>query len=104
MKVAWSYGYATLIWKIGGKSMVIFMLLPIIVSIIIIIYSLKKGFDKNALYISLSIAMVCAMFILKYHNSWIAFFTALTVPFAFIYVLLCLLLSIKEDCKNRRNH
>ncbi len=84
--------------------MIFFMFLPIIISIVIILYSLKKGFDKNALYISLSVAMLCAMFILKYHNSWIAFLTALTVPFAFVYVLLCLILSLKEDYENRRNN
>ena len=40
-----------------------FMLLPIVASLIILIYALKKGFDRTAFYIAAATAMVIAMFI-----------------------------------------
>ena len=44
---------------------IFFMFLPIIGSLIIFLYALKKGFDKTAFFISASIAMVVAMFMMK---------------------------------------
>ena len=38
-----------------------FMFLPIVASLIILIYALKKGFDRTAFYISAAIAMVIAI-------------------------------------------
>lgn len=73
------------------------MLSPIIISVIVLIYALVKGFNKTALIISAAVAMVAEMFIMKYcSDSWYAFFFALTVPLAVTYVLICLFLSIRE--------
>ena len=38
-----------------------FMFLPIVASLIILIYALKKGFDRTAFYISAAVAMVIAI-------------------------------------------
>ncbi|MCI8609419.1 MAG: hypothetical protein HFE73_07225 [Firmicutes bacterium] len=79
------------------------MLSPIIVSVIVLIYALVKGFNKTALVIAASVAMVAEMFIMKYYsNSWYAFLFALTVPLAVTYVLLCLFLSIREHKEDGR--
>ena len=41
-----------------------FMFLPTVASLIILIYALKKGFDRTAFYISAAVAMVIAMFMM----------------------------------------
>lgn len=76
---------------------IFFMLLPIIGSVIILLFALIKGFDKTALALSASIAMVIAMFMLKNDASWYGIMMALTVPLAFSYLVICLFLSLRED-------
>ncbi len=81
--------------------MLLLMLSPIIISVVVLIYALMKGFNKTALIISASVAMVAEMFIMKYYsNSWYAFVFALTVPLAATYVVICLILSIRESRGN----
>ena len=59
-----------------------FMFLPIVASLIILIYALKKGFDRTAFYISAAVAMVIAMFMMKHSAPWDGLMVALTVPLA----------------------
>ena len=59
-----------------------FMFLPIVASLIILIYALKKGFDRTAFYISAAVAMVIAMFMMKHNATWYGLMLALTVPLA----------------------
>ncbi len=80
----------------------VFMFAPIVVSVGVLIYALKKGFHKNALYLSAAVSMVAAMFIMKYSGTWYGFFCALTVPMAVTYVLICFFLSLKEDRERKR--
>lgn len=74
-----------------------FMLLPIIAAVIILVFALIRGFDKTALALSLSIAMVIAMFIMKYNGTWYSIIFALTVPLAVSYLIICMFLSMRED-------
>ena len=80
----------------------IFMFAPIVISIGVLIFAMKKGFNKTALYLSAAVAMVAAMFIMKYNGTWYGFFCALTIPFAATYVLICLFLSIQEDRERKK--
>ena len=80
--------------------MLLIMLAPIIVSVGVLIFALRKGFNKTALIISASVAMVAEMMIMKYNNSWYAFLFALTVPLAACYVVICLYLSVMENRMN----
>ena len=77
--------------------MLLILLAPIIVSVCVLIYALRKGFNTTALIVSASVAMVSEMFIMKYNDSWYAFLFALTVPLAVTYVVICMYLSVKED-------
>lgn len=77
--------------------MLLIMLAPIIVSVGVLIYALRKGFNKTALIVSAAVAMVSEMFIMKYNDSWYAFLFALTVPLAVSYVVICMYLSVRED-------
>ncbi|MGN0712350.1 MAG: hypothetical protein ACI4LJ_01115 [Anaerovoracaceae bacterium] len=77
--------------------MLLIMLAPIIVSVGVLIYALRRGFNKTALIVSASVAMVSEMFIMKYNDSWYTFLFALTVPLAVSYVVICMYLSVKED-------
>ena len=77
--------------------MILILLAPVIVSVGVLIYALRKGFNKTALIISAAVAMVSEMFIMKYNDSWYAFLFALTVPLAVTYVVICMYLSVKED-------
>ena len=81
---------------------IFFMFLPIIGSLIIFLYAIKKGFDKTAFFISASIAMVVAMFMMKNDATWYGIMLALTVPLAVSYLVICLILSIKEDRTMKR--
>ncbi len=79
-----------------------FMLLPIAASIIILLYALKKGFDKTAFFLSAAIAMVIAMFMMKHNATWYGILLALTVPLAVSYLIICLFLSLQEDRAMKR--
>ena len=59
-----------------------FMFLPIVASVVILLYTLKKGFDKTAFFLSAAIAMVIAMFMMKHNATWYGLMLALTVPLA----------------------
>lgn len=74
-----------------------FLLAPIIVSVIVLVYALVKGFNKTAFYFSAAVSMVAAMFIMRYSGTWYGFFCALTIPMAVTYVIICFILSLKED-------
>ena len=78
-----------------------FMLLPIVASLIILIYALKKGFDRTAFYISAATAMVIAMFMMKHNATWYGLLLALTVPLAVSYLVICLFLSWQEDRRRK---
>ena len=79
-----------------------FMFLPIVASLIILIYALKKGFDRTAFYISAAVAMVIAMFMMKHDATWYGLMLALTVPLAVSYLSICLFLSWQEDRQRKR--
>lgn len=79
-----------------------FMFLPIVASLIILIYALKKGFDRTAFYISAAVAMVIAMFMMKHNATWHGLMLALTVPLAVSYLSICLFLSWQEDRQRKR--
>ena len=70
-----------------------FMFLPIVASVVILLYALKKGFDKTAFFISAAIAMVVAMFMMKHNATWYGLMLALTVPLAVSYLIIWLFLS-----------
>lgn len=74
-----------------------FMAAPIIVSVAVLLYALKNGFNKVALYISAAVSMVIAMFIMRNSCTWYALVTALTVPLALCYVLICLGITLLES-------
>ena len=74
-----------------------FMFLPIVASVVILLYALKKGFD-----ISAAIAMVVAMFMMKHNATWYGLMLALTVPLAVSYLIICLFLSWQEDRAMKR--
>ena len=78
-----------------------FMFLPIVASLIILIYALKKGFDRTAFYISAAVAMVIAMFMMKHNATWYGLLLALTVPLAVSYLIICLFLSWQEDRRRK---
>ena len=73
-----------------------FMLLPIVASLIILIYALKTAF-----YISAATAMVIAMFMMKHNATWYGLLLALTVPLAVSYLVICLFLSWQEDRRRK---
>jgi hypothetical protein len=78
--------------------MFLIMISPIVVSVAVLIYALRKGFNKTALVISAAVAMVSEMLVVRYiSDSWYAFLFSLTVPLAVTYVLICLYLSIKAN-------
>ena len=79
-----------------------FMFLPIVASVVIVLYALKKGFDKTAYFISAAIAMVVAMFMMKHNATWYGLMLALTVPLAVSYLIICLFLSWQEDRAMKR--
>ncbi len=79
----------------------IIALSPIIASVAVLVYALRHGFNKTALYASAGLAMVITMFAMKYSGTWYSFLMGLTVPFAVAYVLICLYLSVKEDRDGR---
>ena len=79
-----------------------FMFLPIVASLIILIYALKKGFDRTAFYISAAVAMVIAMFMMKHNATGYGLMLALTVPLAVSYLGICLFLSWQEDRQRKR--
>ena len=74
-----------------------FMFLPIVASVIILLYALSKGFDRTAFYVSAAAAMVIAMFMMKHNATWYGVMLALTVPLATSYLVICLFLSWHED-------
>ena len=79
-----------------------FMFLPIVASVVILLYTLKKGFDKKAFFLSAAIAMVIAMFMMKHNATWYGLMLALTVPLAVSYLVICLFLSLQEDRAMKR--
>ena len=79
-----------------------FMLLPIVASLLILLYALKKGFDKTAFFLSAAIAMVIAMFMMEQNATWYGILLALTVPLAVSYLIICLFLSLREDRAMKR--
>lgn len=73
----------------------ILFLLPPVVSIIVLIIAIKKGFNKSALYISIGITMLINMFAM-HHLTLYGFLCTLTIPLTVIYLIICFFLSISE--------
>ena len=74
----------------------IISLSPIIISVIVLIFALRKSFNKKALAVSAAITMVVEMLMMKSNDTWYVFLFSLTVPLAVSYVAICLVLSIRE--------
>ena len=74
----------------------IISLSPIIISVIVLIYALRRSFNKRALIVSAAITMVVEMMMMKNNDTWYVFLFSLTVPLAVSYVAICLVLSIME--------
>lgn len=74
----------------------IISLSPIIISVIVLIYALRRSFNKRALVVSAAITMVVEMLMMKNNDTWYVFLFSLTVPLAVSYVAICLVLSIME--------
>ena len=79
-----------------------FMFLPIVASLIILIYALKKGFDRTAFYISAAVVSVIAMFMMKHNATCYGLMLALSVPLSVSYLSICLFLSLQEDRQRKR--
>lgn len=75
------------------------LLLPII-AIIILIVAIRKGFSKQAFFVAAGITMVINMFAIHY-VTWYGLLCTITIPFAAIYVLICLFISIKTHRNNK---
>lgn len=71
------------------------MLLPPAAAVIILIVAIKKGFNKQAFFVSAGVTMLINMFTM-HDATWYGFLCTLTIPLAGIYVMICLGLSIKE--------
>lgn len=69
---------------------------PIIISVIVLIYALRRSFNKRALIVSAALTMITEMMMMKNNNSWYVLLFSLTVPLAISYVVICLVLSIME--------
>ena len=76
----------------------IISLSPIIISVIVLIYALRRSFNKRALIVSAAITMVVEMMMMmmKNNDTWYVFLFSLTVPLAVSYVAICLVLSVLE--------
>ena len=74
----------------------IISLSPIIISVIVLIYALRKSFNKRALIVSAAMTMITEMMMMKNNDTWYVFLFSLTVPMAASYVIICLVLSVLE--------
>lgn len=73
----------------------VLLLLPPAAAVIILIVAIKKGFNKQAFFVSAGVTMLINMFTM-HDATWYGFLCTLTIPLAGIYVMICLGLSIKE--------
>lgn len=73
----------------------VFFLIPPIAAIIVLIVAIKNGFNKQAFFVAAGITMLINMFTM-HDATWYGFLCTLTIPLAGIYVLICLVLSIRE--------
>lgn len=73
----------------------VLMFLPPVAAIIILIVAIKKGFNKEAFFVSAGITMVINMFALNKLTIY-GLLCTLTIPLSAIYVIICLFLSLRE--------
>jgi len=69
--------------------------LPPALALIAFIAAIKRGFNKAAFFVSAGITMIINMFAI-HSLTWYGLICTLTIPFAGIYIVICLVLSIQE--------